>query len=663
MVRAVDEVKRLVTAVALAACVIAPAAARTPKPLELADLRGLVSYSDVAISPDGRLVAAVETRRDYTTDKDVPSLVLIDVASHAKRTLTEGRDVVSSPAWSPSGDRLAFVSLDEKKKPQVFALPMNGGEAHELTDAENGVSAYAWSPDGKRVAYVTEDTAPNKKAIDAHDDGFVITEQPSTARSAVLSSHIWLVGDNPKKAKRLTKGKWSTWALTRLAWRPDGRAIAFTWDRDGSFDFYGYTRAAYVDVPSGTVHYFGGSGSENPTYDFAGTHVAYTAPNHIAFLQDDLVIAAADGSNPHDVGARIDRSAGRPSFDAAGAALFTAGDGTVVKGYRVHADGSYATLPIGDAQPSYESFSAAKNGSLAFSSPTERDPSEVYVLTSHARHATAVTASNAAFAAHAMGTRRTITWTTPDGYPADAVVTEPVGFNPAKTYPLVLYIHGGPTGASTVGFDFLGVPELMAARGWIVLEPNYRGSNSVGARALVTSIGHPADLAGKDILDSVSLVEKKYHIDTTRIGVSGWSAGGWMTSWMITHDTRWRAAFDGAAVDSVENVATIGDIDNYANILVGGDPWANRGAWERMVESSPQTYWSRVKTKTLIVTDAGDQRVPTPTSYAFYHSLRAAGAPVTLLIYPNDGHFPRDPLHLEDVARRWVDWFATNFGS
>jgi len=663
MVRPVDEVKRIALAALLAACVLAPAAARAPRPLVLADLRTLVSYSGVAISPDGRLVAAVEQRRDYTTDKDVPSLVVIDVASHAKRTLTEERDVVASPAWSPSGDRLAFVSLDEKKKPQVFALPMNGGEAHKLTDTENGVSAYAWSPDGKRLAYVTQDTAPNKKAIDAHDDGFLITEQPSTGRSAVLSSHIWIVGDDPKKAKRLTKGSWSTWALTRLEWRPDGRAIAFTWDRDGSFDFYGYTRAAYVDVPSGTVHYFGGNGTESPIYDFSGTHVAYTAPNHIAFLQDDLVIAAANGSNAHDVGARIDRSAGPPTFDASGAALFTAGDGTVVKGYRVRADGSYTNLPIGDAQPGYQSFSAAKNGSLAFSAPTEHDPSEVYVLTSGAARAVALTATNAAIAAHPMGTHRTITWTTPDGYPANAVITEPVGFNPAKTYPLVLYIHGGPTGASTIGFDFLGVPELMAGRGWIVLEPNYRGSNSVGARAIATSIGHPTDWAGKDILESVGLVEKEYHIDRSRIGVSGWSAGGWMTSWMITHDTRWRAAFDGAAVDSVENVATIGDIDNYANILIGGDPWASQGAWERMLESSPQTYWSRVKTKTLIVTDAGDQRVPTPTSYTFYHSLRAAGAPVTLLIYPNSGHFPQDPLHLEDVARRWVDWFATNFSS
>jgi dipeptidyl aminopeptidase/acylaminoacyl peptidase len=278
------------------------------------------------------------------------------------------------------------------------------------------------------------------------------------------------------------------------------------------------------------------------------------------------------------------------------------------------------------------------------------------------RGTVALTHANAAFARHPMGVRRTIAWTSPDGVPLDAVVTEPVGFVPGRTYPLVLYIHGGPTSASTTAFDFIGIPELMAARGWIVLEPNYRGSNSLGAHGIATSIGRAASIAGSDIMQCLTIVEGRYRIDESRIGVSGWSAGGWMTSWLITHDTRWRAAFDGAAVDSLRNVATLGDIDNYANILIGGDIWSDPAAMQRALAESPLTYATRIKTPTLIVTDAGDQRVPTPTSYEFYHTARAAGAPVELLIYPVDGHFPTDPLHFEDVARRWVDWFAKNFG-
>jgi len=662
MVRAVAEVKSIFGSIALAAASVGTLGAGASAPLALADLRATVHYSGVQLSPDGRFIAAIETRSDYEKNKPVPALVLIDVASHAERTLTVDRPVVASPHWSPSGDRLAFVSLDEKKKPQVFALPMNGGEAQALTAAPNGVSVYAWSPDGRRIAYVTADDPPDKKAIEAHDDGFAITQQPFTARTVVVSSHIWIVGRSPASAKRLTSGAWSVAPTSQLDWRPDGRAIAFTWNTDGSFNFWGRTRAAAANTANGKIAYFGVLGSSDPVYDARGTYVAYLSPNAVAALQTDVVIANADGAHARDVSARLDRSAANPVFAADGTVVFGAADGTLWRGFSVRADGARTVLPLGGGvDPAYVSFSTAHDGSIAFAAATASDPSEVYVLKHGATAAIALTTTNAAIAAHPMGTRRTISWTSPDGIPLDAVLTEPVGFQAGKTYPLVLYIHGGPTGASTIGFDFIGVPELMAAHGWLVLEPNYRGSNSLGAKGIATSLGHPASIAGRDIMDSLALVEKRYHVDPKRIGVSGWSAGGWMTSWLITHDTRWAAAFDGAAVDSLRNVATLGDIDNYANILIAGDPWSDPAAMQRTVAESPQTFADAVKTPTLIVTDAGDQRVPTPTSYEFYHALRAAGAPVELLIYPADGHFPTDPLHFEDVAHQWVDWFDKHF--
>jgi len=655
--------KRFAISLALGAASFGLLGASAPAPLALPDLRSIVRYSGVQLSPDGRFVAAVETRSDYVKNMPAPALVLIDVATHAKRTLTVDRPVVAAPKWSPAGDRLAFVSLDEKKKPQVFALPMNGGEAQPMTAADNGVSDYAWSPDGKRLAYVTADDPPNKKAIEAHDDGFAITQQPFTARSGVVASHIWIVGSTPKSAKRLTSGSWSVAPTSHLEWRPDGRAIAFTWNTDGSFNFWGRTRAAYADVATGAIKYFGVLGSSDPVYDARGKQAAYLAPNAVASLQMDLVYADVDGSHQRNVGARLDRSVANPIFAADGSVVCVAPDGTIWRAFALRRDGSRRVLPLGELDPEYVALATASDGSIAFSAASTNDPSEVYLLKSGARATVALTAANAVLAAHPMGTRRTIDWTSPDGIPLDAVVTEPVGFQPGKTYPLVLYIHGGPTGASTIGFDFAGVPELMAARGWLVLEPNYRGSNSLGAKGIATSLGHPASIAGRDIMDSLAIVEKRYHVDTKRIGVSGWSAGGWMTSWLITHDTRWCAAFDGAAVDSLQNVATLGDIDNYANILIQGDPWSDPAAMQRTIEESPQTYADRVTTPTLIVTDAGDQRVPTPTSYEFYHALRAAHAPVQLLIFPADGHFPTDPLHFEDVSRQWVDWFAKHFAS
>ena len=239
------------------------------------------------------------------------------------------------------------------------------------------------------------------------------------------------------------------------------------------------------------------------------------------------------------------------------------------------------------------------------------------------------------------------------------MLTQPPNFQKGKKYPLVLVIHGGPTGSTRATFTSLAA--LMAGRGWLVLEPNYRGSDNHGAKSIATSLGHPMSVAGRDILDLIALVEKEGSVDTTRIGVSGWSAGGMMTSWLITHDTRWRAALAGAPVTSLVGVATMSDVDAYAPALLRGDPWADPAVMTRTLEESPLTYADRVKTPTLIVTDAGDQRVPTPLSYEFYHAVRATGTPAELLVYPVNGHFPGDPLHAEDVNRHWIDWFAKHF--
>jgi dipeptidyl aminopeptidase/acylaminoacyl peptidase len=242
----------------------------------------------------------------------------------------------------------------------------------------------------------------------------------------------------------------------------------------------------------------------------------------------------------------------------------------------------------------------------------------------------------------------------------DGVLTEPVGMVRGRTYPLVLLVHGGPTSASLATFS--GLAELMAAHGWFVFQPNYRGSDNVGAHAMSTAIPHVASVAGRDVLRGVDELERDYPIDRTRIGVSGWSAGGLMTSWLITHDTRWRAAMTGAAVNDWKQLATMSDADSYAwELLGGGKPYASDTTLALYNAESPITYVANVRTPLLIMTDAGDQRVPTPLSYEFYHEVRATGTPVEMVVFPVDGHNPTDPIRSEDRTKRWVEWFARHF--
>jgi dipeptidyl aminopeptidase/acylaminoacyl peptidase len=642
----------LSSAVAASAALLLGAA---PRPLELSDIRHLVTYGSVSIAPDARRVVAIERRPDYKENRSLTHLVLIDVKTHAKRVLTPDRKSVQSPIWSPSGDRIAFLSAGgEKKTPQVWVLPADGGEAERVTDVERGVGGFNWRPDGREIAYVTEDEAPNHKAIEAHDDAFDVTHEAWTARAAAQPSHIWLIPAHGGKARRLT---WGAWSASDLEYRPDGRAIAFTRAPDGTANTMLRTQLAIVDVASREVRTFGETGSNSPTFDRSGRSLAFARPNAVASVQSDIVLADADGSHAVDVGARLDRDAGGGAFLPDGGFVVTATDGTQARLFVLRRDGTVAKLPSGDVHPN--GVSVARDATLAFSGGTASDPSEIYVLRAGAQAPERLTSTNAWLASRGIGAKRTIAWRGADGTPLDAVLTQPPNFQKGKKYPLVLVIHGGPTGSTRATFNALAA--LMAGRGWLVLEPNYRGSDNHGAKSIATSLGHPMSIAGRDILDVVALVEKEGSVDASRIGVSGWSAGGMMTSWLITHDTRWRAALAGAPVTSLLGVATMSDVDAYAPALLRGNPWADPAVMARTLEESPLTYADRVKTPTLIVTDAGDQRVPTPLSYEFYHAVRATGTPAELLVYPVNGHFPGDPLHAEDVNRRWIDWFAKHF--
>jgi len=626
-----------------------------PRPLELPDLRNLVSYSAVSIAPDARRLVAVERRADFKENRALTHLMLIDLKTRAKRTLTPDRKNVQSPSWSPTGDRIAFMSAGgEKKTPQVWVLPVDGGEAERVTDAERGVGGFAWRPDGREIAYVTEDEAPNQKAIDAHDDAFDVTQEAWTVRAAAQPSHIWRIPAHGGKAQRLTSG---TWSAADIAYRPDGRAIAFTRAPDGTSNTILRTQLAIVDVATRKVRTFGETGSNGATFERAGHKLLYSRPNAVANVQSDLMLADADGSHAVDIGTRLDRNPNGADFLPDGSVATIATDGTLSRLFALRTDGKLARAPLGDV--SANSLSVARDGTVAFAGATAADPSEIYVLTPIAPSPQRLTSTNAWLAARAIGTKRTIAWHAADGTPLDAVLTVPTDVRKGKKYPLVLVIHGGPTGSTRATFNSLAA--LMAGRGWLVLEPNYRGSDNHGAKSIATSLGHPMSVAGRDILDVVALVEKEGSVDTSRIGVSGWSAGGMMTSWLITHDTRWRAALAGAPVTSLLGVATMSDVDGYAPALLRGDPWADPAVMARTLEESPLTFADRVKTPTLIVTDAGDQRVPTPLSYEFYHAVRATGTPAELLVYPVNGHYPVDPLHAEDVNRRWIDWFAKHF--
>lgn len=656
MDRPVVEMRRLCAAAFALSALVTPAFATPRATLTLVDLRKQVSLSSPQISPDGSRVAVLFSRRDFEKDRITTDLVLVDVRSRATRPLV--RDArVRAPRWSPDGRDIAYIaapkSADEESA-QLFVLPMDGGEPLQLTHEKGGVSDFAWRPDGRAIAYAATPEAPNAKAIAAHEDAFVITDDAWTAQAAPVAQRLYEVATGGGTPHPIVAWHWDV--AGGLTYDAGGRSLFVTRLKPNSHpNRYLASEIVKVDVHGGAVAPIPtlSATQSDPIRSTDGRFIAYDFANPKATMQTEAGIAAADGSHPRFVTARLDRDVSIEGFVSGDALALSANDGTRRKLFRVGADGGVSTYPLGDVDVT--AASVARDGTVALTGFTPSHPTELYVLRPGESSPVRLTHYNDWVAAFALGKSHSIVWRS-DGFHPDGVLTFPPHWQPGSHAPLVLVIHGGPTAASNTGF--VGFAQVLAAHGWIVFQPNYRGSDNLGLDFARTTVPYIASVPGKDIEAGLAAVLRMGVVDTTRIGISGWSEGGLMTSWLIGHDTRWKAAVSGAAVNDWIGYSSMTDAKDFTPQFIGRSPWTDPALMERFNSESPLEYAGNVKTPTLILSDAGDFRVPTPLSYEFYHDVRATGTPVEFVVYPVDGHFPSDPVLGEDVDRRWEAWLA-----
>lgn len=640
-------------------------AASDVSPLKSFDLdaaRSIVSVSEPSISPDGKRVVYVRSHGDFKADKTLSELAIVNVDGTESRTVTRERESVSTPRWSPRGNGLAFLAAPQSgKPPQLFVMPMDGGDAQQVTKNSAGIESFAWKPDGAQLAFVARDDAPDAKAIEKHLDLFETTDEHYLTRAASQPSHLWLVGRDGSGAKQLTHGAMSVvvgegaW----LAWSPDGKTLAYPQQPDATFGHFTKSRAVAYDLATNV---------ERPlvaapvvtfaTYSRDGSQIAYVAPRHgSVYLENDAyVVHAADGS-PAGNTLAIDRNEKWLDFLPGGALAYGAPDGVRNGLWIVPAGRAPRRVDLGDVDFG-PAGSVANDGTLAFVGQSKTRPAEIYVLPPKAARPRRISDDNAFIAGYALGRAERIDWRTDDGLAACGVLTYPPNFVAGKTYPLVLIIHGGPVSASTQNFSVSA--QTLAARGFVVFNPNYRGSDDLGDAYLQAIVGHPTSGPGRDNLAGLAAVEKLGIVDPNRIGVSGWSGGGLQTSWLIGHSHVWKAAVSGAGVDDWFEQAVLADIgEEFADVFMGGaTPWTTDGR-ALFTSESPITYASAITTPLLILSDTGDQRVPVTQSYALFHALRDRGERVRFVAFPRSGHFPSDPVASEAVLRTWFDYFST----
>jgi dipeptidyl aminopeptidase/acylaminoacyl peptidase len=303
-------------------------------------------------------------------------------------------------------------------------------------------------------------------------------------------------------------------------------------------------------------------------------------------------------------------------------------------------------------------MSISKDGAIAFAGTTTMRPSELYYMATPTSAPQRLTTVNDEVASVPLGKSEILNWKN-DNFDENGIVTYPPDFNPSQKYPLVLYIHGGPAAASMMTFS--PQAQLYAAQGWVVFQPNYRGSDNLGRQYQGAIRNDAGEGPGRDVIAGIDLLKAKGFVDETRMCVSGWSYGGYMTTWMTGHyPDMWKCAVTGA---SVTNRLDQYNFSDSAGGGGGNSPYTNPQNMERTLAQSPISAASKVKAPTLILHDTGDYRVAITESFEWFHALKDNGVTTQFIAYPVYGHSPSDPVHQRDVQRRWVEWMQTYLGT
>ena len=649
---------------ALAACfaLTLPAAAQA-KHFSADDLPKIVRIADPQISPDGKTIAIVVARANLKEDRYDTEIQFIDVATKATHTMTYERLGIGSVRWSPNGDRVAYLAQDANKKSQIFILPAGGGDSEQLTHSKTAISLLTWRPDGNGLAYAAADEEPEKKDEAKFDDAFEVGNNGYLERSRPEPVHLWMVECKDGAAKRLTNGAWSlpvhfapSGPPSQVWFTADGKSLIFvkadspiSGDDDSS-------RLEVVDIATGATHPLTGANvaEGNPVLSPDRTQVAYSfSRNGRLENEGALYVTSAAGGQGRDVAYALDRDISGAAWLPDGKSLLIgANDGTHVALWAQPLDGAAKPVNVGALNP-FASFNVGKNGAVAFTATDATHPPELFYMQHVGAAPVQMTHLQTVTDGLELGRQETVRWKS-DKFDVDGVLTYPPGYVTGRKYPLVLYIHGGPTSASLQSFS--PPSQIFAAQGWLVLEPNYRGSNNEG-NAFTTAIEKDSGAGpGRDVMAGVAAVEKMGIVDEKKVAVGGWSYGGYMTSWLIgNYPATWKCAVAGAPVTDIVDQYTLSDNNVLRVTGYGPSPFVGDNLKSYQAQS-PISYAWRVKAPTLIMSDVGDWRVTTTQAYKLYHALKDNHIPVKFIAYPVPGHSPADPVRARDVWRRWTAW-------
>jgi dipeptidyl aminopeptidase/acylaminoacyl peptidase len=615
------------------------------------------------ISPDGRYVAYTVQQTNWEVNEFAQQIWVAVTATSERYQLTSGKKSSSDPQWSPDSRRIAFVS-DRAGKDQIYVIAPNGGEASQLTNEENGVAALAWSPDGNSIAFTS--SGPNAKAKKEREDrygDFGIVGGDYTMR------HLWLVKvplEIPADLKQLPKPepltKGDQFSVSGFSWSPDGKHIAFSAARDPDLSSQDTEQIYVLDTADRHVRKLLESGGPNrrPKWSPDGREIAFETADGQPFYyyaNRRIAVVPAGGGPARVLTGAFDENAGLIDWGPDGI-YFAAFQKTNAHVFRVNPATRVIRRISGPEQFNAPDASFTKDHrTLASVGASPNRFREVFVSSVEDFAPRNLTDINSQWKDFHLATREVIQWKSADGAAIEGILVKPVDYDPSRKYPLLVVIHGGPAGADTAvrAADRYYPVERFAAKGALILKPNYRGSAGYGEKFRALNVRNLGLGDYQDVISGVDALIAKGFVDKDRVAAMGWSEGGYISAFITTYSDRFKAVSVGAGISDWATYYVNTDIHPFTRQYLKATPWDDPEIYRK---TSPITYVNRAKTPTLIQHGDQDKRVPPPNSFELYQALKDRGVPVKLILYRGFGHPIDKPKQQRAVMEHNYEWFS-----